>query len=71
MKEIMHMKAQKKIGKKREFSTEYSGVSVYPFSELANGEILSLTPYTKERFPKNHKVINLNYAIIRLSAAQE
>ena len=50
---------------------EYSGVSVHPFSELANGEILSLTPYTKERFPKNHKVINLNYAIIRLSAAQE
>jgi len=33
-----------------------------------NGEILSLTPYTKERFPKNHNVINLAYAIKILSA---
>ena len=62
------MTAQKKIGKKRELFTSQRGYNVQPLIDAVNGEILSLTPYTKERFPKNHNVINLAYAIKILSA---
>jgi hypothetical protein len=57
-KDIMHTTATKKIGRKRLSSILYKGYRIHPFKLIAKGDTLSLTPYTKERFPKNHRVIS-------------